>query len=172
VRDQRIAVLGGSPEAVQHAQLVRQWSPDVVLLSHTDQLSADAREQLVARAIGVVDGPVKRIVVRHDRLTGVELEDGRVVPRSAVFVRPRFVPRTDLLVDLGCNTDVSGWVVVDAAGRTSQPGVWSAGNASNARAQVISAAGEGSATAIALNADLVEEEVRDAVRDFRGGLVA
>jgi thioredoxin reductase len=41
-----------------------------------------------------------------------------------------------------------------------------AGNVSNSRAQVITAAGEGSAAAIALNADLVEEEVRLAVRDL------
>jgi hypothetical protein len=39
------------------------------------------------------------------------------------------------------------------------PGVWAAGNASNPRTQVITAAGEGSAAAIAINADLVEEDV-------------
>jgi hypothetical protein len=40
----------------------------------------------------------------------------------------------------------------------------------NPRAQVISAAGEGSAAAIALNHDLVEEDVRDAVALFRLGM--
>lgn len=35
-----------------------------------------------------------------------------------------------------------------------------AGNVANPRAQVITAAGEGSAAAIAINADLVREEVR------------
>jgi thioredoxin reductase len=30
-RDQPLGVLGGAPEAVQHALLVRQWSPDVIL---------------------------------------------------------------------------------------------------------------------------------------------
>mgnify|MGYP001034374583 CR=1 FL=1 len=53
-----------------------------------------------------------------------------------------------------------------AAGRTTVPGVWTAGNLANARAQVITAAGEGSAAAIALNADLVDADVRDAVRSF------
>ena len=40
------------------------------------------------------------------------------------------------------------------------PGVWVAGNAANPRAQVITAAGEGSAAAIAINNDLVDEDVR------------
>ena len=37
------------------------------------------------------------------------------------------------------------------------------------RAQVVTAAGAGSAAAIAINADLVEEDVRDAVHDFNTG---
>ena len=43
-----------------------------------------------------------------------------------------------------------------------------AGNAVNPRAQVITAAGEGSAAAIAINADLVDEDVVVAVREYRG----
>jgi thioredoxin reductase len=166
VRDQPVGVLGGTPEAVQHAQLIRQWSSDVVVFSHTDALTSDQREQLVARAIGVVDGTVSRLVIQDDRLTGVELDDGRVVPRAAVFVRPRFVPNNDVLVALGCAMDDDGWVVTDPGGRTSVPGVWAAGNVANPRAQVITAAGEGSAAAIALNGDLVEHDVADALRDF------
>jgi thioredoxin reductase len=61
--------------------------------------------------------------------------------------------------------DDCGWVVTDAVGRTTVSGVWVAGNATNPRAQVITAAGEGSTAAIALNADLVDDDVRDAVRN-------
>ena len=165
VRDQPIAVLGGSPDAVAHAHLVRQWSAEVILFPHTDTLTADQRHQLTARAIGVVDGPVRRLVVADDRLTGVELEDGHVIPRVAVFVRPHFVPRNDLLLTLGCAVDDRGWVVTDATGRTTIPGVWVAGNAANPRAQVITAAGEGSAAAIAINADLVDDDIRHATQN-------
>ena len=115
---------------------------------------------------------MKRLVVTSDRLTGIELDDGRIIARAAAFVRPRFSPNSDLLLDLGCSEEAPGWVVTDAVGRTSEAGVWAAGNATNPRAQVITAAGEGSAAAIALNADLVEDDVRNAVRDIHGGLVA
>lgn len=169
VRDLPLAVLGGTPEAVQHAQLIRQWSPDVVLFPHDDVLTAELREQLVSRAIGVVEGRVARLAVEEDRLAGVEMDDGRVVPRAAAFVRPRFVPHTGLLDGLGCDLDQNGWVVTDAVGRTSVPGLFVVGNAADPRAQVITAAGAGSAAAIALNAALVEEEIRDAVRNFHLG---
>ncbi len=169
VRDQQVGVLGGTAEAVEHAQLVRQWASDVVLFPHTGTLTADQRERLVSRAIGVVDGTVERLLIEDDRLCGVELADGRTIRREAVFVRPSFVPNDDLLVALGTAVDDNAWVIADATGRTSVPGVWVAGNAANPRAQVITAAGEGSAAAIALNADLVEEDIDRAVRDFRGG---
>jgi thioredoxin reductase len=167
VRDQQLGVLGGSADAVQHALVIRQWADDVVFFSQGTVLSADERERLVARAIGVVDEPVTRLVVEDDRLRGVELANGRVVPRDAVFVRPAFVPHHDLLLDLGCATHDNGWVVADPTGRTTVAGVWVAGNAVNPRAQLITAAGEGSAAAIAINADLVDEDVEHAVRDYR-----
>jgi len=172
VRDQQLGVLGGGPNAIHQVQLIRQWAADVVFFPHTTQLTADQREQLVARAIGIVEGKVIRLVVEDDRLYGVELEDGGVVRRGAVFVGPRFVPNADLLVSLGCAVDDNGWIVADATGRTSVTGVWVAGNAANPRAQVITAAGEGSAAAIALNADLMEEDVQRAVEAFRGDHLA
>ncbi len=170
VRKQPLGVLGGSPEALAHAHLIRQWSHDVVYFANGQSLTAMQREQLAARAIGVVDAPVTRLVVEDDRLSGVELATGQVVPRTAVFVRPRFVPNDTLLTDLGCATQDNGWVAVDATGRTSISGVWAAGNAVNPRAQVITAAGEGSAAAIAINNDLVDEDLPIAVTNFRLGL--
>ncbi len=170
VRDRPLGVLGGGPDALAHAHLVRQWSDDVVFFADGATLTADQRQQLVARAIGIVDAPVTRLVVEDDRLTGVEVESGQIVPRAAVFVRPRFVPHDTLLTALGCDTQPNGWVATDGTGRTSVPGVWAAGNAVNPRAQVITAAGEGSAAAIAINNDLVEEDTFVAVTNFRLGL--
>jgi thioredoxin reductase len=172
VRDRPFGVLGGSPEAVQHALLVRQWSPDVVLFPHTDTVGPAHREQLTARGIRVVEGAVARLVVDNDQLQGVELDGGTVIACMAVFVRPRFVPNADLLTGLGCELDEHGWVVHDPVGRTSVAGVWVAGNAADPRAQVITAAGQGSAAAIALNADLVDEDVKRALADHRAGHTA
>ncbi len=167
VRDKPLGVLGGTDEAVMHALLIRQWSADVVFFAHTGTLTSVQREQLAARGIGIVDGTVTRLLVESDRLVAVELDDGQLIPRAAVFVRPTFTPNTDLLVSLGCDLDDLGWVVADGTGRTSVPGVWVAGNAANARAQVITAAGEGSSAAIAINADLLGEDLQRAVHTFR-----
>jgi thioredoxin reductase len=166
VRDQPLGVVWNGPETVRYAQIVRQWSHDVVLFAPADTLSPAQHGQLVARAIGVVEGPIARVSVEDDHLTGVQLADGRVVPRAALFVPPRFVPNNDLLTGLECEVDEHGWVVTGPNGATTVPGVWVAGNVTNPRAQVITAAGEGSAAAIAINADLVDDDVAQAVRDY------
>ena len=46
VRDQALGVLGTHPGAVLHAQLVRQWSDDVVFFAHTHAVTPDEHEQL------------------------------------------------------------------------------------------------------------------------------
>jgi thioredoxin reductase len=168
VRDQPIGVLGTLPGSVQHAHLVRQWSDDVAFFVHVYDLSADERVQLEARGVRIVLGEVSRLVVEDDRLTGVELTDGRFIARTAVFIRPGNVPHDDgLLTGLGCELDEAGFVTVDATGQTSAPGVWAAGNVVDPRAQVITAAGAGSAAAIAINADLVQEDVERAAEGHR-----
>lgn len=169
VRDEPLGVLGTIPGSVQHALLIRQWSADVTFFAHTSGLSDTERRQLDARDITVVTGEVTRLVVEDDRLTGVELSDGRFVARAAVFVRPGIHPHPDgLLASLGCSYDESGFVITDRTGLTSSPGVWAAGNVADPRAQVITAAGAGSAAAIAINNDLVQADVDWAVRTDHG----
>lgn len=165
VRDQHLGVLGTHPGSVLHAQLVRQWSDDVTYFAHTQEPTDAEAAELDVRGVRVVHGTVARLVIHDDRLTGVELADGRIVPRTAVFVRPINTPLPDdLLTRLGCELDNTGFAVVDRTGRTSTRGVWAAGNANDPRAQVITAAGAGSAAAIAINADLVHEDVALAVK--------
>jgi thioredoxin reductase len=166
VRDQPLGVLGTQPGSAQHAQLVRQWSDDVAFFVRTYDLTSAEQAQLEARAIRIVRGEVARLVVEAHRMTGIELTDGRVIARTAVFIRPGNHPHVDgLLSGLGCELDGAGFVTVDATGRTSSFGVWAAGNVVDPRAQVITAAGAGSAAAIAINADLVQDDVERAVPD-------
>jgi len=160
VRDRAIGVLG----SVEHAQLLRQWSDDVILFTDATAVTAEERATLDARGIAVVDGAVERLVVADDRLAAVQLAGGRAVQRDAVFIRPALRAHPDgPAAALGCELLEGGLVRADADGRTSVPGVWAAGNAANPRAQVITAAGEGSAVAIAVNTELVHEDVARAM---------
>lgn len=161
IRDQRIGVLASGERAGHQALLARQLSDDIVLFTHTVDV-AD-RERLTAAGIRLVDGEVRRLVVDDDRITGVELGSGEVVPRDAVFVAPDLVPNDLILTSLGCET-ADGKVTVDPTGRTSVYGVWAAGNVTDPYAGLIHAAAAGFSAATAINLDLVEEDADRALQ--------
>ncbi len=172
VRDQPIGVLATGPTAVHQALLFRQLSADVVVFAHTGpELAAEDAAQLDALGVRVVPGEVAALEVTGDRLTGVRLTSGEVVPRAAVVVAPRFTARSEVLASLGLSADeqvVAGHVVGsavagDPTGATAVPGVWVAGNVADMSAQVVVSAAAGLRSGAMINADLVAEEARDAV---------
>lgn len=150
VRDQPLAVVKSGPMGVMKAVMLRQWSPDVVLFPGDYTPTEEEAARLTSHGITVEPGEVTRLVIADGRLTGVEV-DGRVVARTAVFLQPAAFPRDELLRSLGCETDERDIVKVDAAGRTTVQHVWATGNVIEPMTQLVSAAGAGSATAIALN---------------------
>ncbi|TDB78003.1 methyltransferase domain-containing protein [Micromonospora sp. KC721] len=172
VRDQAVGVLASGPTAVHQALLFRQLTDDVVLFTHTGPaLTPEQAEQLAARGVRVVEGEVTAVEVTDDRLTGVRLACGAVVPRQALVVAPRVRARADLLAGLGLPAEefvVAGAVVgdhvpADPQGATTVPGVRVAGNVTNPMATVPVAMAAGMQAGAALNADLVTEETDRAV---------
>jgi thioredoxin reductase len=172
VRDQAIGILATGPMSVHQALLFRQLSDDVTFFRHTGpELPADEADQLAALGIRFVDGEVAGLEVTDDRLTGVRLVSGEVVPRAAVVVAPRFTANADVLAFLGVEAteqEMRGHVVgtavtADPTGATAVPGVWVAGNVSDMSAQVVVSAAAGMRAGAMINADLVLEEARLAV---------
>jgi len=177
VRDQPIGVLASGPMAVHQTLLFRQWTDDLVLFTHTGPpLTDEQAEQLAARGIRVVTGPVERLETADGRLTGVRMRDGSLVARSVLVAGPRMMARSAVLRSLGLSpvphplsAEVGEFIESDPTGLTAVPGVWVAGNVTDIQAQVISAAAQGLTAAAALNGDLIAEETQQAVEAARGG---
>jgi thioredoxin reductase len=176
VRDRAIGILATGPAAMHQALLFRQLSDDVVVFLHpASDLAPDDREQLAARGIAVVEGEVAAVEVADDRVVGLRLRSGEVVPRDAVVVAPRFVALPGVLSSLGLEPveeEMAGVVVgsavpADPSGATAVPGVWVAGNVADLRAQVVVSAAAGLTAGAAINADLVAEDTRHAVAAHR-----
>ncbi len=174
VRDESFGVLAGDPFSSHQALLVTQWSKDVTLFLHTVRDLPDAEwERLAAAGVQVVEGEVAGLAVEDDRLTGVRLADGRVFPRSVLFVAAKPLPRDGLLTGLGAefgDTPVGAYPKVDETGRTSVPGVWAVGNAASPVEQVINAASAGYRAGLTINADLVMADVEAEVARRRAGV--
>lgn len=169
LRDLPLAVLATGPHSVLQALMWRQWSPDITLLLHTARRPAPEQvEQLTASGISLVEGEVTSIEITDDRVSGVRLRSGQVIPARAVVIGPQFEARHAVLDSLGVATvehplGIGHQVAADPAGRTSAPGVWVAGNAADVTAGVMQAASSGVTAAAAMNADLTAEDTAAAV---------
>ena len=168
VRDQAIGVLASGPMSSHQALLFRQLSDDVAYFTHTMPPSREQAEQLAARGIRLIDGEVTSLDIEHDRLNGVWLRDGTVVPRRALVVAPRMVAQGGFLADLGLKatehpSGLGEHIPADPAGSTEVAGVWVAGNVTDLKAQVGASAAAGAFAAAQINADLVAEEARQAL---------
>ncbi|MEU4692672.1 bifunctional NAD(P)/FAD-dependent oxidoreductase/class I SAM-dependent methyltransferase [Actinoplanes sp. NPDC023714] len=176
LRDQRIGVIVSSPLAFHATQMWRQLSPHVLFLLNGGPAPAgEQAEELAARAIPVVAEKIASVEVAGDRITGVRLETGAVVALDALAVGPRFVARSAVLESLGLeaadfamNGHVLGsHIPADPNGATAVPGVWVAGNVTNLGATVAVAAAAAQTTGAMINMDLIAEETREAVAEYR-----
>ncbi|AZM51690.1 thioredoxin reductase [Streptomyces sp. WAC 01529] len=174
VRDQAFGVLAPEPFNSHQALLLTQWSKDVTLFLHTVRELPDAEwERLAAAGVSVVEGEVAGLETEDDRLTGVRLADGRVFPRSVLFISAKPVPRDNLLTALGARTretPAGPYPAVDEAGRTTVPGVWAVGNAAGPTEQVINAASAGYRAGLLINAELVMADIETEVGRRRAGV--
>lgn len=174
LREAVLGVLATGPHAAAQTLMWRQWSSDVSLFLHTAPALTDGElEQLAARGISVVEGEVVAVEVTDDRLTGVRLQSGNIIPIEALVVGPRFGARHVLLEALGVTVSEHplgiGWQVqADAIGQTAAPGVWVAGNVADVTAGLMQSAASGVTAGVAINADLTAEDTDRAVAAARG----
>ena len=172
VRDRAIGIVASGPASLHHALLFRQLSDDVVYFAQGTALDAEAREQLAARDIRVLDGDVVELEMVDGRLSAVRLDDGTVVERAAVAVAPRMEARIDVAAGVGLVASdhpmgVGTHVAAGPSGLTDVPGVWVAGNAGDLMAQVGASAAQGAMAGAHINADLVAEDTARAVATRR-----
>ncbi|WP_223627290.1 NAD(P)/FAD-dependent oxidoreductase [Microbacterium sp. EST19A] len=161
-RNDVIGVVATSPESVEQAQTMRQWSDRVIYFPNAiGEPPGEAADALALRGIQVELGIVTGLRIKEKRIVGVDVA-GRLIPVGVVFTGTIPRPQDGLLHSLGATTKdgpLGPWVVIDDDGRTSVPGVWAVGNVVDVRANVSVCLGLGSLVAGAINKDLVIDDI-------------
>lgn len=159
-----LAVLASGPDSVQQAFLVRSFSAEVSLICGEElELTAEDTKALTAMGIAVVHGTAAELQVQDDALSAVVLADGRRVPCKAAFCEPGAAVDPLLPQVPGLSRGADGCVETDSAGRTGADRIWAVGNVTDPAGQAVTAAGDAYRLGVALNAELLEEDVAAAV---------
>jgi len=181
LRDRAIAVLATNNTAAHQAMLFRQLTDNmvVVLAEGAPRPAEEDLERLAVRGVRVVADPPVEVLVADDRLRGLRLASGEALECDAVVVSPSFRARAEFLAPLGLEPEpfqmggeVLGTLIpAEPTGATAVQGVWVAGNATDAMAQVVASAAAGLRAGAMINADLIEEETHAAVSAHRAEMV-
>ena len=135
-RGATVVVIGGGFVGLEAAAMARRMDKHVTVVEVGDRLLsrvvasevsnflADAH---IRRGTNVLLGcGVTAIEGECERVSGVRLSDGTLVPADVVIVGVGMTPRLDLAESLGLDT--AGGIVVDAFARTSDPRIVAAGD--------------------------------------------
>lgn len=158
MRDRPLAVIADK-NVFKLAKEVYTWSEDVAVFTNGEgRLEEDERKQLLSHDIQVYDDIITGLEGENGQLQSIRLEDGTLVPRTGGFVTPLWSHSNAFGKELGCEINENGGLLTDTYGRTTVWNVYAAGDAAHiVPAQLIIAAGTGSAAAIGINGDLTNE---------------
>ncbi len=151
-----VIVVGGGNTAITDALYLHNLGAKVTLIHWRDALRAEARLQESFKQSGIAalwDSEVREIT--GDKIVkAIKIEDkksGAVneMPVDGVFVAIGYVPNNELAIQLGLDLDDQGYIKTDLLTmRTSQPGVYAAGDITGAPKQIAVAVAHGSMAAM------------------------
>ena len=158
LRDQPLAVIADK-QVFELAKKIYTWSRDLVVFTNGEgRLEEEDKQKLLRKGIKVVEDIIDGLEGDNGQLRSVRLEDGTLIDRVGGFVTPLWSHATPFAKELGCKLSEHGGILTDGYGRTNVWNVYAAGDASLiVPSQLVIAAGEGSAAAIGVNGDLVNE---------------
>ncbi|MGH1548378.1 NAD(P)/FAD-dependent oxidoreductase [Leifsonia poae] len=154
---QPLALIGETSDLAERALLLTQWTDDLIVFTNAaDVVDAEEERMLAQLGVAIERRPIDDVVGEKGVLTGVRLADGTVIERARGFLRPVWSPQLAFADALDLDRDSDGYLVTDAQGRTSVPGVYAAGETTApGPQQLIVAAGSGAVVAAAVNRDLI-----------------
>ncbi|MCD5397342.1 thioredoxin-disulfide reductase [candidate division NPL-UPA2 bacterium] len=157
-RNEEIVVVGGGNTAVQEALFLAEFVGKVILIHRRNRLRATKvlQERALSHAkIEIAWSSVVTGIQGKTRVEGVQVKnrqtgEERKIPARGVFILTGIKPSTDFLGDF-LNMDGEGYIITDENMKTSQEGIYAAGDCRRKQLrQIVTACGEGATAALAV----------------------
>ena len=161
-RNKKVIVIGNGRRAVGMALNLTTWTREIIICTNgrPPDLDDDYCAKLDALNIPVLTDPITRVTTDSRHIHCVALENGMQLDAEKIFFTIGQYPADDLGVQLGCERDDEGRIVIDGRGHTSVLNVYAAGDITPGPQLAIAAAAEGATAALAIHKSLVPDERR------------
>lgn len=161
-RGRKTVVIGVGRKAVGMALSLATWTRDITVCTNgrPPALDGPLAARLDGLGIPVVTEPIERIHFRDDAMRSLELRGRPPLGCEKIFFALAQYPSDDLGVQLGCERDEEGSMVVDHVGHSSVRNVFAAGDITPGPQLAIRAAADGAVAALAIHKSLLPPELR------------
>jgi thioredoxin reductase (NADPH) len=165
-RGKKVVVIGSGRRAVGMALNLTAWTHDLIICTNGEPPGLDLPEyceKLDALNIPVLTEPILRVVCEGGgrAIHSLELRDGMNLDADKIFLAIGQFPADDagtkLSLQLGCERDDEGHVLIDDRYHTSVLNVFAAGDIVPGPQLAITAASDGAMAALAIHKSLVPE---------------
>jgi len=160
-RGKKIVVVGNGRRAVGMALNLSTWTDDIIICTNGRPPDLDEPEycdKLEGLNIPVLTQPITQVCYEGSEIHCLKLADGMQLDTDKLFFTIGQYPADDLGVQLGCERDDEGHVIIDGRGHTSVMNVFAAGDITPGAQLAIRAAAEGATAALAMHKSLVPAE--------------
>jgi thioredoxin reductase (NADPH) len=142
-RGRVVAVVGGESEAAASALLLKEYASKVYWVADELQVAEPLMAKVEKSDIEVIHPGKIRRIFGEKLVTGIELEDGRIIEVNGVFIELGAKGSIELALDIDILPDPSGMIKVDADCQTEVKGAFACGDVTGKPWQLARAVGQG-----------------------------
>ena len=161
-RNCKTVVIGSGRKAVGMALNLTTWTDRIVICTNGEPagMKQSYLDKLEKLNIPVLEAKVERIDSRDGEIRCMNLEGGMSLDCDRLYFAIGQYPADDLGVQLKCERDEQGHVIVDDRYHTSVLNVFAAGDITPGPQLAIAAAAEGAIAALAIHSSLVPDSAK------------
>jgi len=160
-KHKKVVVIGGGNTALTDALYLHNLGAKVTIVHRRDQFRAEAhlQDSVYREEIPIMWNSVVKKIIGSKHVDRVLVENKESKKQTsfdadAVFVSIGETPLNQLAMQLGLQLDDAGYVKVDRYGRSSIPRIYAAGDITGGVRQIVTAVGEGAASATSAFEDI------------------
>ncbi|MFO7446858.1 MAG: NAD(P)/FAD-dependent oxidoreductase [Ignavibacteriaceae bacterium] len=156
-KDKKTGILANGEAGYHYVKLVSNLTKDIVLFTNGKaEFTQDQLSRIRKHNIPIIETGIIELDHTNGILNNVRLDNGSVIPLTALYNIPAFEHHSDITKQLKCEMTDNGLIKVDELQRTSIPGVFACGDNSNKRAVSVAVA-SGTLAGTSVNNELAEE---------------
>lgn len=159
VRHQKTGILANGDSGFELAILLTNWTSELILFTNGPSTFSETQNKVLQKhQIIIIEEKIDCFIHQNGYLQGVGLTNNSQIALNVLYSRPTFLQQSNIPELLGAELTSEGYIKVDAAHKTSIPGLYACGDNVTKIRTIANAIAMGTTTGLMLNKEWIEHE--------------